>query len=63
MDINALLKDPINYLKTKNKKYIVNFLQECDKAFFNTNKIILTDNIYDLVKDYLKKLDPKKSLF
>ena len=63
MDINALLKDPINYLKTKNKKYIVNFLQECDKAFFNTNKIILTDNIYDLVKDYLKKLDPKNPYF
>lgn len=63
MDINALLKDPINYLKTKNKKDIVNFLQECDCAFFNTNKTLLNDDMYDLVKNYLKKLDPKNPYF
>lgn len=63
MDINALLKDPINYLKTKNKKDIVSFLQECDTAFFNTNKTLLSDDMYDLVKNYLKDLDPKNSYF
>lgn len=63
MDINALLKDPINYLKTKNKKDIVNFLQECDTAFFNTNKTLLNDDMYDLVKNYLKKIDPKNPYF
>jgi len=63
MDINTLLKDPINYLKTKNKKEIITFLQECDKVFFNTNKTLLNDDMYDLVKDYLKKLDPKNTYF
>lgn len=63
MDIDNLLKDPINYLKTKTKKNIVDFLQECDTAFFNTNKTLLNDDMYDLVKDYLKKLDPKNSYF
>ena len=63
MDINSLLKDPINFLKTKTKKEIVNFLQESDIAFFNTNKTLLNDDIYDLVKDYLKKLDPKNPYF
>ena len=63
MDINSLLKDPINFLKTKTKKEIVNFLKESDKAFFNTNKTLLTDDMYDLVKDYLKKLDPKNPYF
>jgi len=63
MDIDALLKDPNNYLKTKNKKDIVSFLQECDTAFFNTNKTILSDDMYDLVKNYLKKIDPKNPYF
>jgi len=63
MDIQYLLRDPINYLKTKNKKEIITFLQDCDKAFFNTNKTILNDDMYDLVKDYLKKLDPKNAYF
>lgn len=63
MDIQYLLRDPINYLKTKNKKKIVTFLEDCDKAFFNTNKTILNDDMYDLVKDYLKKLDPKNAYF
>tara|TARA_B110000259_G_scaffold186355_1_gene237358 strand:- start:89 stop:1981 length:1893 start_codon:yes stop_codon:yes gene_type:complete len=63
MEINALLNDPINYLKTISKKNIINFLQECDIAFFNTNKTLLNDDMYDLVKDYLKKLDPKNAYF
>lgn len=63
MDINSLLKDPIIFLKTKTKKEIVNFLQESDIAFFNTNKTLLNDDMYDLVKDYLKKLDPKNPYF
>lgn len=63
MDIDALLKDPNNYLKTKNKKEIVSFLQDCDTAFFNTNKTILSDDMYDLVKNYLKKIDPKNPYF
>ena len=63
MDVEALLKDPINYLKTKNKKDIINFLKQCDSAFFNTNITILTDDMYDLVKNYLKDLDPKNAYF
>jgi len=63
MDIQYLLRDPINYLKTKNKKEIITFLEDCDKAFFNTNKTILNDDMYDLVKNYLKKLDPKNAYF
>lgn len=63
MDIQSLLKDPINYLKTKNKKDIISFLQQCDTAFFNTGSTIVSDDMYDLIKDYLKKLDPKNSYF
>ena len=62
MDINALLKDPINYLKLKIKRTLL-ILQECDTAFFNTNKTLLNDDMYDLVKNYLKKIDPKNPYF
>ena len=63
MDINALLNEPVKYLKTKAKKEIINFLQDCDIAFFNTNKTLLNDDMYDLVKNYLKNLDPKNAYF
>lgn len=63
MDIQLLLKDPINYLKTKNKKDIIYFLQQCDNAFFNTSSTLVSDDMYDLLKDYLKKLDPKNPYF
>ena len=63
MDIIVLLKDPINYLKTKNKKEIITFLEQCDTAFFNTSSTLVSDDMYDLVKDYLKKLDPKNAYF
>ena len=63
MNIDLLLNNPINFLKTKTKKDIVSFLQLCDTAFFNTNKTLLNDDMYDLVKDYLKKIDPKNNYF
>jgi len=63
MNIDLLLNNPILFLKTKTKKDIVSFLQQCDKAFFNTNKTLLNDDMYDLVKDYLKKIDPKNNYF
>ena len=63
MNINDLLKDPINYLKNIKKKEIITFLQECDNAFFNTSSTLVNDDMYDLVKDYLKKLDPKNAYF
>ena len=50
-------------MKTKNKKEIITFLQECDTAFFNTSSTLVSDDMYDLVKDYLKKLDPKNPYF
>ena len=45
MDIQLLLNDPINYLKTKNKKDIVSFLQQCDTAFFNTSSTLVSDDM------------------
>lgn len=53
-----LSRDPINTLKKLSEKNIVKILEECDKAFFNTDETLLTDDIYDIVKSYLVKLNP-----
>lgn len=54
-----LSQDPINTLKKLSEKNIVKILEECDKAFFNTDETLLTDDIYDIVKSYLVKLNPQ----
>ena len=53
--------DPINVLKTLSIKQIVDVLEAADDAFFNTSITLLSDDIYDIVKDYLRKKDPKNA--
>lgn len=57
--INKIIEDPINTLKTLTTQQIVEILEQADEAFFNTNKTIFTDDMYDIIKGYLKKKDPK----
>lgn len=61
--VKNIIKDPINTLKTLNKKQIINLLEEFDTAFFNTGDTLVNDDIYDIVKEYLRKLDPKNAYF
>jgi NAD-dependent DNA ligase len=57
--IQQIIADPINTLKTLSNGEIVKVLEEADEAFFNTNETLLSDDIYDIVKNYLRKKDPK----
>jgi NAD-dependent DNA ligase len=57
--IQRIIADPINTLKTLNNTEIVKVLEEADETFFNTNETLLSDDIYDIVKNYLRKKDPK----
>ena len=59
--INRLITDPKNTLKTLTIKEITNLLQDADKAFFNTNKPVFTDDIYDIIKTYVRQKDPKNA--
>ena len=54
---NDIMKDPIGVLKKMSNKKIVDVLEKADESFFNTNKTLLSDDIYDIVKEYLKKID------
>lgn len=62
-NIVKIKTDPINTLKTLNKKEILNILEEADKAFFNTSETLFNDDIYDIVKNYFKSIDPKNPYF
>jgi NAD-dependent DNA ligase len=57
--ISSIISDPINTLKKLTSKQIVTVLEQADAAFFNTDETILPDDIYDIVKTYLKNTDPK----
>ena len=56
-------KDPINTLKKLTTDEIVNILENADNAFFNTDETLFSDDIYDIIKAYLKKIDPKNIYF
>lgn len=59
MDIDELKINPNKVLQKSKKKDIIKFLEECDKAFFNTGKTLVSDDLYDIVKDYIRDNYPK----
>lgn len=52
-------EDPNGFIKNNKKKDIINLLILADKAFFNGDKSVLKDDIYDIIKDYIRKKYPK----
>lgn len=59
MDYSFINARPQDFIKTNKKKDIINILIEADKAFFNSGQPKLTDDIYDIIKDYIRKKYPK----
>lgn len=58
-DYSFINARPQDFIKTNKKKDIINVLVEADKAFFNSGQPKLTDDIYDIIKDYIRKKYPK----
>jgi NAD-dependent DNA ligase len=58
-----ITKNPIKYLKTLNKEQIVKILEEADKKYTNSAEPLFSDEIYDIITNYLKKIDPKNKYF
>lgn len=63
MNIEELIKSPSDTLKKMKNGEIVRILEEADIAFFNTDKTLFDDNIYDIVKSYLKNKNPTNKYF
>jgi DNA 3'-phosphatase len=59
-DIN---NDPIGFIKKNKKKDIIDLLIKADDAFFNGNGSLIKDDIYDIIKDYVKNKYPKDKYF
>jgi len=51
--------DPQGFINNNKKKDIIGLLIKADQAFFNGDKSILKDDIYDIIKDYIRKKYPK----
>jgi DNA ligase (NAD+) len=59
--IDNIIKDPLATLKTLQVSQIVEILEAADKTFFSSSNPMFTDDIYDIVKTYLKQKDPKNA--
>ena len=64
-DIKAINNDPIGFIKKNKKKDIIALLMKADDAFFNIYEdgIVIKDDIYDVIKDYMKTKYPKDKYF
>jgi NAD-dependent DNA ligase len=57
--LGQLIDDPANTLKKLSNTEIVAVLENADEQFFSSSKPLFSDDIYDIIKNYLKKKDPK----
>ena len=58
-DFESINSDPQGFINNNKKKDIIALLIKADDAFFNGDKSILKDDIYDIIKDYIRKKYPK----
>ena len=56
--MNSLIADPINYLKTQSDDKIAEILRKASSEYYKGTPII-SDDIFDIVKDYFEKKNPK----
>jgi NAD-dependent DNA ligase len=59
--VEQINHNPMGTLKTLSAEQLVAILQAADEAFFSSDKTLLSDDIYDIVKAYLKKKDPQNA--
>ena len=62
-EINNILKDPYNYANKISKKELENILTYLNKLYRQSNKSVVSDEVYDIMLDVLKVKDPKSSFF
>lgn len=62
-NITAINNDPMGFIKKNNKKDVIALLMKADDAFFNNDDDLIKDDIYDVIKDYVKTKYPKDKYF
>lgn len=56
--LEKLEKNPDEYIKTLTTNQLVKLLKKLSDAYYNSEELV-SDEIYDLVRDYLSETDPK----
>lgn len=56
--IQAIAKRPLETLHGMKKDEIAKVIQYANYQYYNTDKPVFTDNVFDLIKDHLQELDP-----
>jgi DNA ligase (NAD+) len=57
-NIEKLKKNPLEILKTLSEDQIASIIQQANSVYRNENKTIISDNIYDMIWDYLTEKNP-----
>ncbi len=57
--IEKFKKTPIDVLKTLTEDEIASIIQKANYSYYNSEEPLFSDNLYDLVKEYLEELNPK----
>lgn len=58
-DIDLLKKDPKKYLQELSKNDLVNLIQKLNYSYYIEGKSLVSDELYDYVKEVLRKIDSK----
>jgi DNA ligase (NAD+) len=56
--INNIIKDPISVLKSLKTDDIVVLIQKANQKYYNNDAPLFSDQIYDLIKEYLAEIIP-----
>jgi len=59
--IDDLIANPERTLATISKKDLVDILTIASDAYYNSGDAIMSDDLYDMAKDHLEKIDPKNA--
>jgi len=58
-NITEINNDPMGFIKKHKKNEIIALLMKADNAFFNDENDLIKDDIYDIIKDYIRTKYPK----
>ena len=55
-------KKGIKYLEKCNESELENLLKQANDNYYNENDVILNDEMYDILKEYIERLNPKNEV-
>lgn len=56
---DSFVKDPLKYTSDITAKQLSNFLRKLSVSYYNTSKSLVSDEVFDKLKDILEERDPK----